>query len=140
MGSYVKTGLVRYSLHKQRVARTVPGVWRTARPCPSRFRSPTSTLLVFLGCSMALRDPLNRPMRTRMSGDVAGASGRPLPLCRFWRGVSFARWICNPIVANLAEDVGERDALRTTRWRSFSGSRSLPVPFRRNRLRRPGRE
>ena len=32
---------------------------------------------------MALRDPLNRPMRTRMSGGVAGASGRPLPLCRF---------------------------------------------------------
>src|SRR6202035_5095274 len=24
----------------------------------------------------------NRPMRTRMSGGVAGASGRPLPLCR----------------------------------------------------------
>jgi hypothetical protein len=83
MGSYVNAGLVRHSLHKQRVARTVPGVWRTARPCPSRFRSPTSTLLVFLGCSMALRDPLNRPMRTRMSGGVAGASGRPLPLCRF---------------------------------------------------------
>jgi RNA-directed DNA polymerase len=28
-------------------------------------------------------NPLNRPMRTRMSGGVAGASGRPLPLCRF---------------------------------------------------------
>jgi hypothetical protein len=82
MGSYVNAGLVRHSLHKQRVARTVPGVWRTARPCPSCFRSPTSTLLVFLGCSLALRDPLNRPMRTRISGGVAGASGRPLPLCR----------------------------------------------------------
>src|SRR5664279_3763973 len=85
MGSYVNAGLVRHSLHKQRVARTSPGVWRTARPCPSRFRSPTLTLLVFLGCSMALRDPLNRPMRTRMSGGVAGESGRPLPLCRFPR-------------------------------------------------------
>jgi hypothetical protein len=31
---------------------------------------------------MALRNPLNRPMRTRMSGGVAGVSGRPLPLCR----------------------------------------------------------
>src|SRR5664279_2558226 len=87
MGSYVNAGLVRHSLHKQRVARTAPGVWRTARPCPSRFRSPTLTLLVFLGCSMALRDPLNRPMRTRMSGGVAGESGRPLPLCRLANGV-----------------------------------------------------
>jgi hypothetical protein len=32
--------------------------------------------------SMALRNPLNRPLRTRMSGGVAGESGRPLPLCR----------------------------------------------------------
>jgi flavin reductase (DIM6/NTAB) family NADH-FMN oxidoreductase RutF len=31
---------------------------------------------------MALRNPLNRPMRTRMSGGVARASGQPLPLCR----------------------------------------------------------
>ena len=30
---------------------------------------------------MALRNPLNRPMRTRMSVGVAGESGRPLPLC-----------------------------------------------------------
>ena len=81
-GSYANAGLVRNSLHKRRVVRTVPGGWRTARPCPSRFRSPTSTLSVFLGCSMALRNPLNRPMRTRMSGGVAGASGPPLPLCR----------------------------------------------------------
>jgi hypothetical protein len=35
---------------------------------------------------MALRDPLNRPMRTRMSGGVAGESGRPLPLCQFELG------------------------------------------------------
>jgi RNA-directed DNA polymerase len=31
------------------------------------------------------RNPLNRPMRTRMSGGVAGASGQPLPLCRLCR-------------------------------------------------------
>jgi thiosulfate/3-mercaptopyruvate sulfurtransferase len=41
------------------------------------------TLVAFLGCSTVLRNPLNRPMRTRMSGGVAGESGRPLPLCRF---------------------------------------------------------
>ena len=33
-------------------------------------------------CTMTLRNPLNRRMRTRMSGGVAGESGRPLPLCR----------------------------------------------------------
>src|ERR1039458_4877320 len=32
---------------------------------------------------MTLRNPLNRRMRTRMSGGVAGESGQPLPLCRF---------------------------------------------------------
>jgi hypothetical protein len=61
------------------IVRTAPGGWRAALPCPSRFRSPTLTLLVFLGCSTALRNPLNRPMRTRMSGGVAGESGRTLP-------------------------------------------------------------
>src|SRR5580704_7051374 len=30
--------------------------------CLSRSRLPTSTLLVFLGCSTALRNPLNRPV------------------------------------------------------------------------------
>ena len=40
------------------------------------------TFSVLLGCSMDLRNPLNRRMRTRMSGGVAGESGRPLPLCR----------------------------------------------------------
>jgi len=43
----------------------------------------TSILLVFLGCSMALRNPLNRRCGPARSGGVAGASGRPLPLCRF---------------------------------------------------------
>ena len=52
-----------------------PWLWRIARPGPSRFRLPTSTLSGFLGCSMALRNPLNRPMRTRTSGGVAGVSG-----------------------------------------------------------------
>ena len=33
---------------------------------------------------MTLRNPLNRRMRTRMSGGVAGESGRPLPLCRLF--------------------------------------------------------
>ncbi len=80
--SYVNAGLLRHSLHKQRVGRTVHGGWRTARPCPSRFRSSASTLWVFLGCSRVLRSPLNRPMRTRMSGGAAEESER-LPLCRF---------------------------------------------------------
>jgi hypothetical protein len=31
--------------------------------------------LVYLACSLAMRNPLNRPMRTRMSGGVAGESG-----------------------------------------------------------------
>ena len=31
---------------------------------------------------MGQRNPLNRRMRTRMSGGVAGERGRPLPLCR----------------------------------------------------------
>ena len=31
---------------------------------------------------MAMRNPLNRRMRTRMYGGVAGADGRPSPLCR----------------------------------------------------------
>jgi len=38
--------------------------------------------LDFLLCSMGQRNPLNRRMRTRMSGGVAGERGRPLPLCR----------------------------------------------------------
>jgi len=33
--------------------------------------------------AMVLRNPLNRPMRTRMSGGVAGAAGRPLPYANF---------------------------------------------------------
>jgi RNA-directed DNA polymerase len=78
-------GVGRTSLHQRRVVRTAPGGWRTARPCRSRFRSPTSTLSGFPDCSPATRNPLNRPMRTRTSGGVAGESGQPLPLCRFQR-------------------------------------------------------
>jgi hypothetical protein len=66
-GGYVNAESVRYSLPKQRVVRTVPGGWRTARPYHSRFRSPASTLSVFPDCLTATRNPLNRPMRTRMS-------------------------------------------------------------------------
>src|SRR5438094_869065 len=43
----------------------------------------TSPRLDFLLCSMGQRNPLNRRMRTRMSGGVAGERGRPLPLCRY---------------------------------------------------------
>ncbi|HEY6264940.1 MAG TPA: hypothetical protein VIW93_09065, partial [Candidatus Acidoferrum sp.] len=44
--------------------------------------SLTLTLSVFLDSSMTSRNPLNRRTRTRIYGGVAGASGRPLPLCR----------------------------------------------------------
>jgi hypothetical protein len=43
---------------------------------------PTLALSIFLDSSKGWRNPLNRPLRTRMSGGVAGESGRPLPLCR----------------------------------------------------------
>src|ERR1700688_2381752 len=49
-----------------------------------RYLSLTLTLAVFLDSSMTQRDPLNRRTRTRIYGGVAGESGRPLPLCRFW--------------------------------------------------------
>jgi hypothetical protein len=72
----------RHWLHVRRGAHTALGIWRTVRPCLPRFPSLTSIRLLYLDCSLAMRNPLNRPMRTRMSGGVAGASGRPLPLCR----------------------------------------------------------
>src|SRR5258708_3592027 len=81
--SCVISGSVGTWLHKQRVAHTALGIWRTVRPCLPRFPSLTSIRLVYLACSRAMRNPLNRPMRTRMSGGVARESGRPLPLCRF---------------------------------------------------------
>src|SRR6266576_5422615 len=64
----------------------VPGVWPTARLCSLHFRLLTSMRSVFLGCWMCSSSTeLNRRMRTRMYGGVAGESRRPLPLCRFAR-------------------------------------------------------
>ena len=63
------------SLHKRRAVLTALGIWRTVRPCILRFPSLTLIRLVYLACSMAMRNPLNRRMRTRMYGGVAGASG-----------------------------------------------------------------
>jgi hypothetical protein len=37
---------------------------------------------------------LNRRMRIRMYGGVAGESGRPLPLCRFWEMLHGSRGNC----------------------------------------------
>ena len=53
----------------------------------------TSNRLDFLPCLTVQRNPLNRPMRTRMSGGVAGESGRPLPLCRFSRIPGLGLWL-----------------------------------------------
>jgi hypothetical protein len=44
-----------------------------------------------------MRNPLNRPMRTRMSGGVAGESGRPLPLCRFYKSPQLFDIITNEL-------------------------------------------
>jgi hypothetical protein len=71
---------------ERRAVRTARGDWRIAPLYNTRYPSLTSIRLVFLDSSMALRNPLNRRMRTRMSGGVAGESGRPLPLCRFRTG------------------------------------------------------
>jgi RNA-directed DNA polymerase len=49
-----------------------------------RQRGARQALAVQTACSPHGPWPLNRPMRTRMSGGVARESGRPLPLCRFW--------------------------------------------------------
>ena len=48
------------------------GDWRIVPPCILRCPLRTSTLLVFHDCLVLCRDPLNRRMRTRMSGGVAG--------------------------------------------------------------------
>ena len=73
--SYVISGSAGTSPHKRRAAHTALGIWRTARPCLTRFLLLTSIRLVSLACSLAMRNPLNRRMRTRMSGGVAGADG-----------------------------------------------------------------
>jgi RNA-directed DNA polymerase len=68
-------GIGRDLPHKRRAAHTALGIWRTARLCLTRFLLLTSIRLVSLACSLAMRNPLNRRMRTRMSGGVAGADG-----------------------------------------------------------------
>jgi RNA-directed DNA polymerase len=96
-----KRGTARYAKLRQlgidkdlaaQTAGSPHGPWRLANSplCNARYPSLTLTRSVFLDSSMALCNPLNRPMRTRMSGGVAGASGRPLPLCRLCRGCSIA--------------------------------------------------
>jgi hypothetical protein len=53
------------------------------------FRAPHRLLrLVSLACSTLTHNPLNRRTRTRIYGGVAGADGRPSPLCR----LIFRRW------------------------------------------------
>jgi len=54
---------------------TAHGVWLTARLGPLPFRLLASTLSVFRDCSRSSSTKLNRRMRTRMSGGVAGESG-----------------------------------------------------------------
>src|SRR6266536_1483337 len=71
------------SRHKPPAVPMAPGAWPTARPCSLHSRLLTSMLSVFLGCwTCSSSTELNRRMRTRMYGGVAGESGRPLPLCR----------------------------------------------------------
>jgi RNA-directed DNA polymerase len=69
--------------HKRRAVLTARGDWRKAPLSNTRSLSLILTRLVFLDSSMTLRNPLNRRMRTRTYGGVAGEGGRPFPLCRF---------------------------------------------------------
>jgi hypothetical protein len=83
--SCATSGSAGTSPRKRRGVRSVPGIWRTARPCLTRFPSPTSTRLDSLVCSMALRNLGTAGCGPARPGGVAGASGRPLPLCRLRR-------------------------------------------------------
>src|ERR1022692_1342945 len=65
-------GEIRISPHRRRAVRSARGDWRIVPPCILRCPLRTSTLLVFHDCLVLYRDPLNRRMRTRMSGGVAG--------------------------------------------------------------------
>src|SRR6266487_7066468 len=95
------------SRHKPPAVPMAPGAWPTARPCSLHSRLLTSMLSVFLGCwTCSSSTELNRRMRTRMYGGVAGESGRPLPLCRFGRILRMAN------LTGLANIVAE---LRTER-------------------------
>jgi hypothetical protein len=90
-----KRGTRRYGKLRQRgvgkalaaqTAGSPHGPWRMANSPALSIALPLAyfdSLSAFLDSSMALRNPLNRPMRTRTSGGVAGESGRPIPLCRF---------------------------------------------------------
>jgi len=67
---------------------------------------------------MALHNALNRPMRTRMSGGVAGESGRPLPLCRFsgeWPGTR--ELLFSMAIETWDDAVGHRESDRKCRFR-----------------------
>src|SRR5713226_4854761 len=75
-GSYVIAGSVGTSPHKRRAAHTALGIWRTVQPSLSRFPLLTSIRSVFLGCSMPMRNPLNRRTRTRIYGGCAGINRR----------------------------------------------------------------
>jgi hypothetical protein len=54
------------------------------------FRSPTSTLLVFLGCSVALRRPSEPPdadAHVGWCGRGERATAPPMPISERWRAV-----------------------------------------------------
>jgi RNA-directed DNA polymerase len=61
---------------------TARGASPTRPPWPSLCRMLTLPSSVFRLWSCGQLNPPNRRMRTRMSGGVAGETGRPVPLCR----------------------------------------------------------
>ena len=138
------------SPHKRRAVLTTRGAWRIAPLCNAPYPSLTLTLSVFLAFSMALRNPLNRPMRTRMSGGVAGESGRPLPLCRSsradWRSgcetkksevVSRVGNIANAGIAQKFSRSGLQNPTAQGPWRGRSISSSVQLCLPRTiRLKR----
>jgi hypothetical protein len=87
--SDVNWGSVRISLRKRRAVLTALGDWRIAPRCNTHYPSLSLTLSVFLGCSMALRDPRNRPTRTACrvawQGERATAPPRPIHSSHAWR-------------------------------------------------------
>src|SRR5438552_6437891 len=92
------------SRHKPPAVPMGPGAWPTARPCSPHFRLLTSMLSVFLGCwTCSSSTELNRRMRTRMYGGVAGESGRPLPLCRFSRLLLLRRVFLDRLLHHVVE-------------------------------------
>jgi hypothetical protein len=62
----------RSSLLKRRAARTTRGGLRNLPACTSHCPMPVAHRLDFHPCLTVQRNPLNRPMRTRMSGGCAG--------------------------------------------------------------------